>query len=111
MPPMPERRRAGRRARASTAGRPRPRSAGPAATILFSGTAQAAAREAQAELAEHYGVGAELWSATSYKQLREEALAVERWNRLHPERAAARPVVTAAAATIDRARSSPSPTS
>jgi pyruvate dehydrogenase E1 component len=38
------------------------------------------------ELAEHYDVGAELWSATSYKLLREEALAAERWNRLHPSR-------------------------
>ena len=42
---------------------------------------------AQAELAEHYGVGAELWSATSYKKLREDALDVERWNRLHPTEA------------------------
>ncbi len=54
------------------------------ATILFSGTAHTAAREAVAELAEHYDVAAELWSATSYKSLREEALAAERWNRLHP---------------------------
>ncbi|MBK5221350.1 MAG: pyruvate dehydrogenase (acetyl-transferring), homodimeric type [Acidimicrobiia bacterium] len=54
------------------------------ASILFSGSAQGAARAAQAELAEHYDVGAELWSATSYKALREEALTVERWNRLHP---------------------------
>ena len=38
------------------------------------------------ELAEHYGVGAELWSATCYQQLRMEALEVERWNRLHPGR-------------------------
>jgi len=52
--------------------------------ILFSGTANLAAREAAADLAEHYGIGAELWSATSYKKLREDALAVERWNRLHP---------------------------
>ncbi len=52
--------------------------------ILFSGTAHAAARRAQAELAEHYGVGAALFSATSYKALREDALSVERWNRLHP---------------------------
>lgn len=29
-------------------------------------------------------MGAELWSATSYKKLREEALGVDRWNRLHP---------------------------
>jgi pyruvate dehydrogenase E1 component len=57
------------------------------ATILFSGTAHLAAREAAAELAEHYDVAAELWSATSYKALREEALAAERWNRLHPSQA------------------------
>ncbi len=56
-----------------------------AATILFSGPAHRAASEARAELAEEYGVGAELWSVTSYKRLREEGLAVERWNRLHPE--------------------------
>jgi pyruvate dehydrogenase E1 component len=54
------------------------------ATVLFSGTAQGAAREAQRLLAEHHDVGVELWSATSYKTLREDALSVERWNRLHP---------------------------
>jgi pyruvate dehydrogenase E1 component len=54
------------------------------ATLLFSGSAQGAAREAAAELAEHFDVGVELWSATSYKRLRENALEVERWNRLHP---------------------------
>ncbi len=55
------------------------------ATILFSGPANLAARQAQQELAEHYGVAAELWSVTSYKLLREEALDAERWNRLHPQ--------------------------
>ena len=55
----------------------------PRATIVFSGTAQQAARDAQAALAER-GIGVELWSATSYKRLREDALEVERWNRLHP---------------------------
>ena len=55
-----------------------------AATILFSGSAHTAAREAADELAEHYGVAAELWSATSYKALREEGAEAERWNRLHP---------------------------
>jgi pyruvate dehydrogenase E1 component len=64
------------------------------ATILFSGTACLAAREARAELAEHYDVGAELWSATSYKGLREEALATERWNRLHPSQSPRTPWVT-----------------
>jgi pyruvate dehydrogenase E1 component len=54
------------------------------ATILFSGTGWTAADEARTVLADDYGVGAELWSATSYKALREQALEVERWNRLHP---------------------------
>jgi pyruvate dehydrogenase E1 component len=54
------------------------------ATIVFSGSANLAARAAQAALAEHHGIGADLWSATSYKRLREDALSVERWNRLHP---------------------------
>ncbi len=63
------------------------------ATILFSGTAHAAARDAAAELAEHYDVGAELWSATSYKALREEAMSAERFNRLHPSQDARAPLV------------------
>jgi pyruvate dehydrogenase E1 component len=62
--------------------------------ILFSGTANLAARQAQEELARHYGVGAELWSATSYQRLREQALKVERWNRLHPEEEPRVPLVT-----------------
>ena len=47
-----------------------------------------------AELAEHHGVNVDLWSATSYKALREEALAAERWNRLHPSQPARTPLVT-----------------
>jgi pyruvate dehydrogenase E1 component len=57
------------------------------ATIVFSGASQSAARNAREELAERFGVAAELWSATSYKKLREEALAVDRWNRLNPTEA------------------------
>jgi pyruvate dehydrogenase E1 component len=71
-----------------------PKADGPRATILFSGTANVAARAAQAELAEHYGIGVDLWSATSYKRLREEALSTERWNRLHPDAPARTPRVT-----------------
>ncbi|MFZ9627777.1 MAG: pyruvate dehydrogenase (acetyl-transferring), homodimeric type, partial [Ilumatobacteraceae bacterium] len=56
----------------------------PAASILFSGSAHGAARAAAAELAEFHGIHVDLWSATSYKALREDALAAERWNRLHP---------------------------
>ena len=43
------------------------------------------ALEAQRLLADDYDVAADVWSATSYKALREDALSVERWNRLHPE--------------------------
>jgi pyruvate dehydrogenase E1 component len=39
---------------------------------------------AQGILAEKYGVQADVWSVTSYNELRREALTVERWNRLHP---------------------------
>jgi len=69
------------------------------ATILFSGTAHGAAQQAQAELAEHYDVGAELWSVTSYKRLREDALSADRWNRLHPGETPRTPLVTDALET------------
>jgi pyruvate dehydrogenase E1 component len=54
------------------------------ATLLFSGSAWHEAMRARELLANEWGVSAEAWSATSYKSLRDEALEVERWNRLHP---------------------------
>jgi len=39
---------------------------------------------AQEILATRYKVQADVWSVTSYNELRRDALAVERWNRLHP---------------------------
>src|SRR5438105_1370658 len=39
---------------------------------------------AQELLAERFGVSADVWSATSYKELRRDALEAERWNMLHP---------------------------
>jgi pyruvate dehydrogenase E1 component len=39
---------------------------------------------AQEILGSKYGVNADVWSVTSYTELRRDALAVERWNRLHP---------------------------
>jgi pyruvate dehydrogenase E1 component len=42
------------------------------------------ALRAQEILTEKYSVQADVWSVTSYNELRREALAVERWNRLHP---------------------------
>ena len=35
-------------------------------------------------LADKYGVSADVWSATSYKRLRNEALLARRWNMFHP---------------------------
>jgi len=54
------------------------------ALVLASGTAMLAALEAARELHDRYDVGAEVWSATSYKALRDDALSAERWTRLHP---------------------------
>ena len=62
--------------------------------ILASGTAMLAALEAQELLAAHHDTAAEVWSATSYKLLREDALAVERWNRLHPTEVPRAPYVS-----------------
>ena len=39
---------------------------------------------AQEILGSKYGVHADVWSVTSYTELRRDAQAVERWNRLHP---------------------------
>jgi pyruvate dehydrogenase E1 component len=36
-------------------------------------------------LAEKYGVSSNIWSVTSYKELRRDAHAARRWNMLHPE--------------------------
>jgi pyruvate dehydrogenase E1 component len=55
------------------------------AHILGSGPLLRSALHAQEILAERYQVSADVWSATSYKALRTEALQVERWNMLHPE--------------------------
>jgi len=75
-----------------------PETGGPTARILGSGPAVLTALDAQRLLAERYGVAAEVWSATSYKALREDALSAERWNRLHPDEPARTPYVTKALA-------------
>jgi pyruvate dehydrogenase E1 component len=52
--------------------------------LLGSGSILNEALRAQSILAERYQVQADVWSVTSYNELRREALAVDRWNRLHP---------------------------
>jgi pyruvate dehydrogenase E1 component len=75
---------------------------GKAQVQLFgSGTILNEALAAQSILAEKYNVQASVWSVTSYNELRREALAVERWNRLHPAEKSKRPYILT---TLDAAK-------
>lgn len=50
---------------------------------------------AGAELLEKdFGISADIWSVTSFTELRRDAIATERWNLLHPEEQARVPYVT-----------------
>ena len=53
--------------------------------LLGSGTILREVREAAKILREEFNVGADVWSVTSFNELRRDGLAVERNNRLHPE--------------------------
>ena len=63
------------------------------AQVLASGPMVMQAVRAQELLASEWGVAADVWSATSYQQLRANALEVEHWNRLHPGEARRVPYV------------------
>ncbi len=65
----------------------------PRVHLLGSGTILGQALRAQQILAERFGVAADVWSATSYKQLRADALETERWNMLHPDQEERKPYV------------------
>jgi pyruvate dehydrogenase E1 component len=54
------------------------------------------ALRAQRILSEKYGVPSDVWSVTSYNELRREALGVDRWNRLHPDQPARTPYIVEA---------------
>ncbi len=54
------------------------------AQLFGSGVIMLQTLRAQEILAERFDVAADVWSVTSYQQLRNEALACDRWNRLHP---------------------------
>ena len=54
------------------------------AHLLGSGPLLFEALRAQEILASRYGVGADVWSATSYNLLRREAQQARRWNLVHP---------------------------
>jgi pyruvate dehydrogenase E1 component len=62
--------------------------------LLGSGAILNEVVKAQQILAEKYDVAADVWSVTSYTELRREALDVERWNLLHPDKTPRVPYVS-----------------
>jgi pyruvate dehydrogenase E1 component len=64
------------------------------AHLWGSGSILNCALRAQEILAERYGVSADVWSVTSYKCLRQDAIEASRWNMLHPEEKPRKPWVT-----------------
>ena len=56
--------------------------------LLGSGTILREVREAAKILRDEFGVGADVWSVTSFNELRRDCLDAERWNRLHPRETA-----------------------
>ncbi len=76
-----------------SAGEPeRPRSG--VVNLLGSGPILRHVLSAAELLAEKFGVAANVWSVTSYKELRRDALSVQRWNMLHPTEPPRKPYVT-----------------
>ncbi len=66
----------------------------PAQVMLFgSGSILNEAIRAQTLLSSRYGVQADVYSVTSYNELRRDALSVERWNRMHPAEPARKPYI------------------
>jgi pyruvate dehydrogenase E1 component len=73
---------------------PAPDGDGPKSQILASGIAMPWAMEAQRLLELEWGVQADVWSVTSWTQLRREALAVDEWNQSQPDQPPRIPYVT-----------------
>ncbi len=70
-------------------------------TLFGSGSILNEALAAQTILSEKYGVAANVWSVTSYTELRREALIADRWNRLHPAEPERAPYLVKALGNID----------
>ncbi len=73
----------------------------PQVTLFGSGSILNEAVKAQGILAERYGVSANVWSVTSYTELRRDALIVDRWNRLHPAEPERKPYLHQALGDMD----------
>jgi pyruvate dehydrogenase E1 component len=67
----------------------------PAVQLLGSGTILNEVIAAADLLESDWGVSADVWSATSFTELRRDGLEAERWNMLHPLEEARRPYVAA----------------
>ncbi|GMQ89811.1 MAG: pyruvate dehydrogenase (acetyl-transferring), homodimeric type [Gammaproteobacteria bacterium] len=57
----------------------------PRVQLMGSGTILREVIAAADLLQKDFGVAADVWSATSFSELRREGLAIERWNMLHPD--------------------------
>jgi pyruvate dehydrogenase E1 component len=68
----------------------------PRAHILAAGTGMQWALKAQHLLAQDWGVAADVWSATSFTELRRDAIETEQWNLTHPDAEPRVPFVTQA---------------
>ncbi|MFG1812482.1 pyruvate dehydrogenase (acetyl-transferring), homodimeric type [Kribbella sp. NPDC049174] len=66
----------------------------PRVQLLASGVALPWVRKAQQILAEEYSVAADIWSVTSWNELRRDAIAAEEHNLLHPDEPEQVPFVT-----------------
>ncbi|WP_405072223.1 pyruvate dehydrogenase (acetyl-transferring), homodimeric type [Kribbella sp. NBC_01510] len=66
----------------------------PRVQLLGSGVALPWVRKAQQILAEEYSVAADIWSVTSWNELRRDAVAAEQHNLLHPEEPEQVPFIT-----------------
>ena len=64
------------------------------AQLFGSGTILNEVLHAQDVLQEQYGVAADVWSVTSYKELYRDGLEKERWNMLHPSEIKRTPYIT-----------------
>jgi len=62
--------------------------------LLGAGTILREALRAADLLQEKFGVAADVWAVTSWKELRRDALECERWNRLHPDQPMRIPWIT-----------------
>ncbi|MBB5631794.1 pyruvate dehydrogenase E1 component [Cryobacterium mesophilum] len=67
---------------------------GPRAQLLASGVAVPWILEAQDLLARDWGVAADVWSVTSWTELRREGLEADEWNFLHPNEGGRMPYIT-----------------